>query len=591
MRSLIKPEHWLRVVLALALVLAAIIFLAALLGSMRFLRPGPGFDYWDAAMPFLKSAIDGPWHWPLLWEMYGGAYSLLFDRCMFWLEWWITDFRNSFTLAAEWLSLFSTAAVAMWAVWKDRYFDNHSRALCVLLVLLACGSGQHMNNLSYTFNMPSLASVTFCLLFIVGVFHAATSPEKSVQWRNVAVAGVSAVLLASCIFSLPALLATWCALALGLRLRLSISVLVAGIIIAVTLMYSSGMPTPLLFKLHYTWSDEPHIEGAVTVWQLVSAMVQFLFQYTGAPLAEYSLSVAGWFSVFVLLGLLCFAWQQLRKTHNARSLSLLVWLILGYAVYLLTLDFCTALGRVGSDAVIAPRYRSYIMPYLMFAGIAAVYYIQKWKGWPRTIASVCLMLVAFLTVLPAHNRLLNQFSKEYDDYVTPFVAMSVGLSHTDVVHQSRWGIWWAADNKQMLGSRDFLYQHRKGIYAEPYFSQLGQTVSLPAVTSASLAAPVAMEHLPGGGYQWKGNTEVCGADGRVALVNNQGVIVGAGLVSRELPSKNWRVNVEVFQPICKKGRSVNWTAFLPVETQPGAVLKAVVFDGNTPTVLAQATVP
>lgn len=589
------PKSLLRWVLSctlfFALLCAAGIVLVTLFGSIRFLRPGPGFDYWDAGMPFLKAAIDGPFQWHLLWEMYGGAYSLVFDRCMFWLEWWITDFRNTFTLAAEWLSLFGTGAVTMWAVWQDRHLDYQSRYLCLLLVLLACGSGQHMNNLSYTFNMPSLASVTFCLLFIVGVFHAATSNKKSVQVRNVVMAGLSAVLLATCIFSLPALLATWCALALGLRLRWKVSMLVAGLIVAATLIYSSGMPTPAIFKLHLVWSDEPHIEGAVTVWQLVSAMVLFFLQYAGAPLAEYSLTVAGWFSLVVMLGLSFFAWQQLRSAGKLQPLSLLVWLILGYAVYLLTLDFCTALGRVGSDTVVAPRYRSYITPYLMFAGIAAVYALQTCKDVWRTAGSICLIVLAFVVVLPAHHRLLNQFSKEYDDYVTPFVAMTLGLTHSDVVHQSRWGIWWAADNRQMLEYRDFLRDHGKAIYAEPYFLQVGQSVVLPTNVAADDKLDSIIERLPGGGYQWKSTTATCDSDGRIALVNEQGVIVGAGLVSRALPSKDWRVNFEVFRPLCSKSHPASWIAYLPVATRVGEMISAVSFDGGKPVLLARAAMP
>jgi hypothetical protein len=239
----------------------------------------------------------------------------------------------------------------------------------------------------------------------------------------------------------------------------------------------------------------------------------------------------------------------------------------------------------------APRYRSYVMPFLMFAGIAAVYALQRCKSWWRTFGSAVLLLLVFAVVLPAHHRLLNQFSKEYDSYVTPFVAMSLGITHSDVVHQARWGIWWAADNQQMLEYRDFLRDHRKAIYAEPYFRQVGQTVQMPKKFTEDSQYPAVIERLPGGGYQWKSTTEVCDADGRIALVNQQGVIVGAGLVSRALPDNNWRVNLDVFLPLCSKKHPVSWIGFLPVNVKSGEVFSAVVFDDGKPVTLAHASMP
>ncbi|HQQ63026.1 MAG TPA: hypothetical protein PLF22_05575 [Pseudomonadales bacterium] len=589
MNGLTKPERYLKGLLLLALVMATGVFLATLSGSIRFLRPGPGFDYWTGAMPFLKSAVDGPFQWPLLWEMYGGAYSMVLGRLMFLAEWYLGNFRNYWMLGSEWLALIATGAIALRAVWQETNLDTASRYLCVVLVILACGSGQHMNNLSYTFNAPSTGSVVYCLLFIVGVYQSVTHTEKSFQVRGVLLSTVSAVLLAASIFSLPSLFATWCALALAFRLHRRNSLLVAALITAATLLYASQMPPVGVLKTHFTLGIGPQAPGDVTVWTLFYYIGLFVLQYVGAPAAEYSMWIDTLFGAVCVAGLLCFLWKKILV--DEQPASLLVWLVLGYTAYLLSLALCTAIGRVGSDAMIAPRYRSYVMPLLMFAGIAAVYVLQNCKTWWRTAGSACLIVIAFAVVLPAHNRLLQQFSKEYDDYVTPFVAMSLGITHSDVVHQARWGVWWAADNKQMLEYRDFLRDHRKAIYAEPYFRQVGQSLSLPVAAPDDTRLPSVIERLPGGGYQWKSTTETCDADGRIALVNEQGLVVGAGLVSRAMPDKDWRVNYEVFLPLCQKNYPAAWIAYLPVGTRAGEKVTAVAFDGGKPVVLARAVMP
>lgn len=587
-----KYERWASYMLRVAIVCALLVAASAFIASIRYLRPGPGFDYWAGAMPFLQSAIDGPWLWGKLWEVYGGAYIMVVGRLLYLLEWIVGDFRNYWMLAFCWLSLASTAAITLWVVWKDEYLDSQSRLLCVLLVLLACFSGQHMNNLSYTFNAPSPASVSFCLLFIVAVFQGHESQNRSVQLRYGLLAVLVAILLALSIFSLPALLATWVAMALGLRMNWRLNAAVTTILIIATLGYVSVMPPVQLLQYHFYFGSEPDVAGAISFWLLLEAIALFVLQYIAAPFSEYSLTLTTVAGALILFGMLLFSWKHLSSFRSTRP-SLLIWLIVAYAVYLLALAFCTSLGRLGAaDLMVSPRYRSYVTPFLMLSGIAAVYEIQFFQRGIRNFFTGCIVVLAFAIVLPAHNRLIGQFSKEYDTYVTPFVAMSVGLTHIDVVHQSYWGVWWDADNKQMLGYKDFLHDHGKGIYAEPYYRQIGQRITLPDTANAVLVNETAsVELLPGGGYQWKGRTDQCGTDGRIALVNAQGDIVGAGLISRELPDKNWRINYEVFLPYCRANHLASWTGFLPQSAKVGDVFTAVTFIQGEPIVLEKAVMP
>jgi hypothetical protein len=576
--------------LYLATACACLVVASAIAGSIRYLRPGPGFDFWGAGMPFLNAAIEGPWSWAMLWEMSAGAHRLVVPRILFWIEWWVGDFQNYLLLAFAWSALAGSALLVLRIVWQDRCLDQHSRWLCLVLVLLGFGSAQHMNNLAYAFNMQWTFGLLFSLLFIAGVIRAKISEGSGVRLLSILQVFLSAFILTFTTFSLPILLFVWVFMAWGLRIRWFFSVPVSAAIVFFSFEYVSYLP--IINDIKVIYSDGNPQSRYISFLEIAAYLSYFTLRYLGSPAYEVfqNLEVVLSFIVLIFLTRLCWS-ARISKDRLLESRPLF-WLILGFSVFVFFMAIATGVGRLTDPgAAVSPRFRTFSMPFLTLSSIAVVCFIQGWNVVRRSVASFLLIVVFAGVVLPGHFRLLYMFSDEYDSYVTPVIAMAVGLSDKNVVHEARIGLWWGDDNVRMMKYRELLYSHRKGIYASPYFGQLGNSIEFSGNILAAVPESHAVKALPGGGFQWDGVTGRCGGDGRVALVNQEGVIVGAGRVSRALPDAGWKSIYRVFLPLCHGGEAVSWRAFLPATVKSGETFIAVTVDNDGEAFVASTVVP
>lgn len=566
-----------------ALLLPALVVGAStLIASVHYLRPGPGFDFWGNAMPFLQAAVDGPWSWFLFWEVGGSGHSLVVPRLLFLAEWHWGGFRNLGLLAVAWLALLGSGLLILRVVWRDARLDTGSRLLSVFLVLLLLGSGHHMNNLAYSFNMQWTVGLFLALSCITAVIQVRDS-DRPCGWVWIAV--LTAVLLVFTTFSLPALLMAWLMLAWCLRIRRSVCLGVAALLLIALLVYAWHMPWLHGIQWHGTDTGSP---GLSDLWHLLlPAIGLFILVYLGSPVSEYSLWAGACLAVMALayLGL-----QVIRS--RASSLSsreqALLWLAAGYGAFALGMAASTALGRVVFfDLAYSPRFRTLVLPFLLLILLVLVARMQHWPGQLRGLASIMLVTVVTGLVVPGHIGQIKEFSNEYDLFMPPHVAMAVGLSDPAVVHESVRPANWPEDNARMMQYRDFLRDHRRGIFATPLFAQLGTSLTLPV--SQLVEQPEAAVSLPGGGYRWQGVTEHCGSDGRVAIVDQIGTVVGSGFVYRGRSEDSLQMMYRVFLPLCRLGYPRHWQAFLTKSVAPGESVTAVVFDRGAVMPIARAT--
>jgi hypothetical protein len=567
-------------IVAAACVLAALVLVSTVVGSFRYVRVGPEVDYWGAAMPFLQAAVEGPWSWSLLWQISSGAHCLALPRLIFLSEWYVDDFRNIGTLCISWLLLLGSAGIVLRAVWAESELDWLSRVLCVFLVVMGFGSAQHMNNLAYSFNiqwpLDLFLSLLFIYLLVANRIFQATF-EKFLC-RVVTIVLV-AVLLSISGFTLPALFVCLATILVGLKNQRIHSVLILICAAVVTIAYILFLPF-VQNMLHQLLGKSSDISNNIKVTDIFFSVLQFSFLYLVSPISEMSRQLGLLLSIVILL----FCCLQFIYRRRGNDRSILFWLVMGYAAFAVGMAVSTAIGRgIMPDLAFNPRYRTIAVPYLALVAILLVCCMQKWNATARVLCSLMLIVITMLTVIPGHIRLLKQFSGEYDQYSIPVISIAVGLEPR-AKRQINISAFGEVDWDLISRARAFLRQHRRGIYATPLFTQLGERVKLP--NQQSVGSTRELRALPGGGYKWQGYTDQCGSDGRVAVVNADGKIIGSGAVSRKIASDGWRVIYDGLLPLCRAGHPVLWTAYLPATVSAGDTVSAVSFPrDNEPVVI------
>jgi len=555
-----------RTMLAAAGLISAWILASTVAGSLNYVRPGPSFDFWGSAMPLLYGATEGPWQWRLLWELSGDAHHLLIPRILFLLEWYLGDFRNSWLLGFSWTALFLSAVILARAVWSDHHFDSTTRTISLILIVLGLGSAHHMNSLAYTFNQQWTSGLLLTLIWIQGVIRATYAPNIKSRWLHIGIALTAAALLAATTFSVPAILFSWVVMSLVLPMQRRTAISTTLILLLITLAYLNTLPvTSTLGKISV---ENPLLLAATALVVVPVSTLRFL----GSPATEYSLA-AGLLLATIALSLFAVTFFRARCQPQKHSFQLLA-ISLGSFVIMMALS--TAIGRMDPAQAISPRFRTYVMPFLVCAAILAASKVQSFAPIWRTIFRCVIVAIAFLVVIPGHCRLLFKYSDEYDRYVPPFIALATGLTNEDAVYQALIRKFRAEDNRQMLGHRDFLERHDKGIFATPFYQQLGTRVDTFTANLSHESGKLIP--LNDGAYRWTGTTEHCDRIGRVAVIDETGLVVGAGMVHRTLYDPSWRVLYQVFLPYCRNGHPARWTAYLPPHTASSKLFQAVVFD-------------
>lgn len=555
-----------RAILSVAGIAAAWVFASTLAGSLHYVRPGPSFDFWGSAMPLLRGAAEGPWEWQLLWERVGDAHHLLIPRILFLLEWYLGDFRNEVLLGFSWVALFLSAVILARAVWSDHDMDATTRATSLVFIVLGLGSAHHMNNLAYTFNQQWTSGLLLTLIWIQGIIRCTYAKNFWNCLMHVGITVTAGFLLAATTFSIPAILFSWIVMSMILPMRRTIAIGIALMLLLITMVYLNTLP--MAANLGKTGVASPLVIAATVLVVIPLSTLRFL----GSPVAEYSLG-AGILLAVIALYMFTTTFLHARRTPQQKLFPLLA---IGLASVVIMMAVSTAIGRADPAQAISPRFRTYVMPFLVCAAILAAGKVQFFTPVWRTIFRGALVAIAFLVVIPGHCRLLFKYSDEYDRYVPPFIALATGLTDEDAVYQALMRKFRAEDNRQMLGHRDFLQHHQKGIYATSFYRQIGSVVT----TDTGLAADAATKlvALNDGAYRWEGTTDHCDREGRVAVADETGRVVGAGMVHRGLPDKSWRVLYQVFLPYCRSHHRTRWTAYLPPDTARGATFHALVFD-------------
>jgi hypothetical protein len=571
----------LTIFLYLVTLIAGWVLVSTLVGSIHYLRPGPGFDYWVGALPMLQSAFDGPWQWSMLWYEHAGAHRLLVPRLLFLLEWLCGDFRNQWLLGFSWAALLGSAWIMARAVWAEKIFDATARWICLLLITLGLGSAHHLNVMVYSFNQQWTTGLLLCLLSIKAVIDCCSCTDRRQRIVLIAIALLTSTLLALTTFSLPAILLVWLALCWMLRIRWQITVAISALLILACIAYISTLSLMATLTDNKVAIENP----ALFFIQAVFILIVSSLRYLGSPLAEYSLAAG---ITLAASALLVFA-IAIKKYKHSADINPLLALAVAYAAFAVGMAFSTAIGRLEPHHAINPRFRAFILPFLVFAGILFMYQIQQYKTGLRLTLATTLIALALLVIVPGHFRQLLKFSDEYDLYLPGSIALATGLTDKSVVHESRFAKFQVVDNQQILSYRDFLKKHRRGIYATPFYQQIGTRVRLENNTTAIASGQLSAIH--GGGYVWKGTTEVCGADGRVAVADADGNIIGSGMVNRKLKDSGWKIIYEVFLPYCRSGNPVPWLAYVPANIPATAdhdlSLYALVFVQNSPRLIAR----
>lgn len=556
--------------------IAGWVLASTLVGSIHYLRPGPGFDFWTGAMPFLQSAIDGPWQWSMLWYEYAGAHRLLVSRLLFLIEWICGDFRNYWLLGFSWGALLASAWIIGDAVCREKKFDATARWVCLLLITFGLGSAHHLNVLVYSFNQQWTSGLLLSLLGIKAVLGSCTATNQLKRFGFITMALFAAVLLALTTFSLPAIILTWLVLCWMLQIRMRITVTISALLILGFVAYISTLS--LMETL--SGSDIAIDNYALFFIQAIFFLTLSSLRYLSSPVAEYSLAAGITLAASALLMIVIAA----KKHKRDSTINPLIVLAVAYAVFAAGMAFTTAIGRLEPHHAINPRFRPFVLPFLVFAGILFVYQIQQYKSGLRLTLAAALITLTLLVIIPGHFRQLVKFSDEYDLYLPGPIALASGLTDTSVVHESRFAKFQIVDNQQMLAYRDFLQQKQRGIFATDFYRQLGSKIDLqktvPVLPGGHLSA------VNGGGYKWQGTTDLCGADGRVAVTDTNGNIIGSGMVNRKLQRGGWTLIYEVFLPYCRKDHPVAWVAYAPA----GQVMPfyAAVFVEGTPRLIARA---
>lgn len=572
----------LNIFLCVSSLIAGWLFTTTLVASVHYLRPGPGFDYWTGAMPFLRAAIDGPWQWPLLWEYYAGAHRLLLSRVLFLVEWLVSDFRGYCLLAFSWLALLASAVIMAKAVWAEKAFDKTSRWLCLLLIIFGLGSAHHLNNLVYTFNQQWTSGLLLVLLAIKGVMACQRENTRRKAIAYAALALLCTFLLAMTTFSILAIIVTWLALCWLLALRWPITV---GVFVCLLLAFIATVASlPLLDALASNGIGSDNLP--LFILQALLYLTLNSLRYLGSPLTEYS-QPAGVTLAFAALLLLVVVAVQHKRQHLVNPL---VVLATAYAVFVTGMALSTAVGRLEPHHAINPRFRTFIVPFLVFAGIVCVYQIQNYKPTLRVALSTVLLAAALLVIVPGHLRQMFKFSEEYDLYLPGSIALASGFSDVSVVHESRFAMFQKVDNVQMLKYRDFMQHHQRGIFASDFYQQIGKHVDLGKLSTTNSDTTVTA--IKGGGYLWQGTTEQCGADGRVAVADTSGTVIASGMVNRKLTASGWQQLYEVFLPYCRAGHAAAWRAYIPpTASNSNAPFYALVFVKQMPQMLARTELP
>jgi len=558
----VYPTNITRAILCLAGIAAAWTLASTVAGSLHYVRPGPSFDFWDSAMPFLRAATDGPWEW----ERSGDAHHLLIPRMLFLLEWYLGDFRNYVLLGFSWGALFISGAILARAVWSDHDLDSITRSISLVLIVLGLGSAHHMNNLAYTFNQQWTSGLLLTLIWIQGIIQWAYAKTTRNRLMHAGVASSAGFLLAATTFSIPAILFSWMVMSMVLPIRRSTAISITLILLLITAVYLGTLPQAAHFgKIN---AANPLIIIATILVAIPLSTLRFL----GSPVTEYSLG-AGILLAIIALVFFTVTFFHARREPQKKSFPLLA---IGLASFVIMMAISTAIGRADPAQAISPRFRTYVMPFLVCAAILATHKVQSFTPIWRIIFRCAIVTIAFLVVVPGHCRLLFKYSDEYDRYVPPFIALATGLTDEDAVYQALIRKFRTEDNRQMLRHRDLLKRHHKGIYATSFYQQIGNIATID--TGFSTDAVSKLVALNDSAYRWEGTTDRCDREGRVAIVDESGLIVGAGMVHRGLPDQGWRVFYRVFLPYCRSGHRTRWTAYLPPHTANNTLFQAVVFN-------------
>lgn len=574
----------------MVLAVACVWLLATTLyASIRYLRPGPVLDFWGA-LPFLRAVSEGPWSWALFWEITSGAHRLVIPRLFFWLDFSWGSLRQGWLLALAWLALAGSAGIVLYWVWRALR-DAQARWLAVFLVVFGLGSAHQLLNLIFTFNLQWTWSVLFALLSITALIKADGIREQGsvpIFWYLLAV--MLSVALVFTTFSLPSLLMVWIALSWFLGWPRRVIVIGAVVLFLFALWYLSTMPwlNDFFHLLDREGAKYPGMQQQLHFYgKIVINLCFFVLVYLGSPLSEHSLWLGSLLGAVSLVWLLSVA-HVFPQASTHPSVRALLCLCLAYAGFVLGMALSTALGRGVIDVAFNPRFRTVVMPFLVMAGLMLVVVSQYWSKTARFMTSVLLLALSLAVVLPGHVRQIHEFSGEYDHYMRPMLAMAAGLEDPAVVHESLWPMWWQSNNDLMMPHRDFMRDRGVGIFGTLFYRQMNTEI---AVAEKLHVAHETIKSLPGGGYLWQGHTDRCGRDGRVAVVDMQGRVLGTGMVMRALPNRDWRVLYQLFQPLCRPGHPRAWTAYLSADAQPNAEVMAVVFEAGKPLGVGTASVP
>lgn len=563
---------------AITLALAFITLTAALL----YLRPTPGFDYWVAGLPFLQSAIEGPWQWSTLWQQHAQAHHLVLSRLLFLADWYLDDFRGYGLLAANLLALAASASLVIYHLWRTPQLNQRSRWLALLLLCMASASSHHLHNLVFTFNTQWISGLLLILLSIHAVIKCSQSLTTPTRRLWGLCASVSALLLAYTTFSLPSLLLCWFLLVYFLRIPLPLAVGVSLLLV----MALFGYLLNSTYLAGFSQGDSSLL-AADKILALLQHLVTYVGLYLGSPLSELSrwqgLLLAAISLCLVLTVGLPLLKQRLPAADNSLWIMMLV-----YCAFIISMAAVTALGRFDINMAHAPRFRAFVMPFLVFAAIAALQLASRLKTYPQ-LAIQALVVSVFLYVLLAGQGLqLQRYSAEYDEYMPGAVAMASGLSDQEVVHESRFKMYQKENNQQILAYRDFLLRHQKGIFADPLYRQIGKPVAwLPGPAPNT---PNTLAALAAGGYRWYGQGLPCKLQGKLLVINEHQAI-GGGFIRRGLPDKSLSNARDMLLSHCDAQQGRLWEAYVPPGLDPGQPIRVIAYQDGVPLTIAQTVLP
>ncbi len=537
--------------LLLMLVAAVVFWMVAILGTLRFYSPVPFNDMWDGYLDFYIKANAGDGG---AWWRTHNEHRIVLSRIFFWID--LSWFKGSvwFLLVVNYI-LVALSCFIFWVTLRERLSKNY-RILGLFIVIWLISWAQH-ENLTWGFQSQFILAQ---LLPLVAFFMLHKATDKDVIFNRYFVGAcffgvLSLGSMANGMIALPLMTAYAIIARLGWK-RITI---LASLSCIGLLAYLYDYATP---SQHGSIGSSIRENPIGVILYVLTYIGGPFFHITGGRLGGIILAqVAG--GILILVSA-CMAWMALRSAER----STLELALLFFILYIGGTALGTAGGRLifGLDQALAPRYST---PSLMAWAALFVLLAPKlatstdklrWQLWVPLSALILAMFPLQLKAWNSSNQLV---------FETNLAGLAVALGVHDQSQISRMhpatqvvmSIGQAASDKGLsYFSRTEFKDINKHIgkrldgFSGIFKVCQGHIESIQSIEGIN-------NYLRVSGWMFDPSRK--NSPTSIWLINQQGVVVGYGLVGQPRP--------DAAEVIDKQAAKSGFTGYLLSDAQGAAV--------------------